>query len=215
MPSLGARQSPRGLSAPPAETLGELGHGAALVLRELEEAEQEDFEPFADRGEVVFALEGVGIIERPEARLRVLPRLPGHEGDLGGRQAVAQDVEQEEIVKLVGADPVLGRLHAALVVGGDELGRDLGVEDRLEHLVGRLVELARFDRPADQILDQGLGHAGIDVVMAHLVADAVGRPAERDLGKVAGADDEAAALVGEAEQIVGAKPACTFSKAMS
>ena len=41
--------------------------------------------------------------------------------------------------------------------------------------------------------------------MAHLVADAVGRPAQRDLAKVAGADDEAAALVGEAEQIVGAK----------
>ena len=88
----------------------------------------------------------------------------------------------------------------------DQLGRDLGVEDRLQDAVGRLVELVRADRPADQILDQRLGHAGIDAIMAHLVADAVGRPAQRDLAKVAGADDEAAVLVGEPEQIVGAKP---------
>ena len=72
--------------------------------------------------------------------------------------------------------------------------------------VGLGVELAGLDRPADQILDQGLGDAGIDPVMAHLVADAVGRPAQRQLGEVAGADDEAAALVGEAEQIVGPQP---------
>ena len=42
--------------------------------------------------------------------------------------------------------------------------------------------------------------------MGHLVADAVGAPAERKLRKIAGADDDAALLVGEAEEVVGAQP---------
>src|SRR5204862_47717 len=136
---------------------------------------------------------------------RILPRLPGEEGDLRRRQAVAKDVEEEEIVQLVGADPVLGRLNPALLVGGDELWADLGVEDGLEDGVGVVIELARADRPADEILHQRLGHAGIDAVMAHLVADPVGRPAQGNLAQIAGADDEAAMMAGEAEEKVGAK----------
>ena len=42
--------------------------------------------------------------------------------------------------------------------------------------------------------------------MPHLVADAVGAPAERQLREVAGADHQRAVVVGEAEQIVGAQP---------
>ena len=45
----------------------------------------------------------------------------------------------------------------------------------------------------------------VDRVVAHLVADAIGAPAERQLGEVAGAEDEPAALVGEAEEVVGAQ----------
>ena len=52
----------------------------------------------------------------------------------------------------------------------------------MQHRDGRLARTApRRDDPADQMLDQRLRHAGIDVVMAHLVADAVGAPAEREL----------------------------------
>jgi hypothetical protein len=40
----------------------------------------------------------------------------------------------------------------------------------------------------------------------HLVADAVGAPAQRQLGQVAGAQHDAAAVVGEPEQVVGAQP---------
>ena len=75
----------------------------------------------------------------------------------------------------------------------------------VEQLAGAFVELPGGDRPADQVLDQRLGHPGVDGVVAHLVADAVGAPAERQLGEVAGADDEPAVLVGQAEQIVGAQ----------
>src|SRR5205085_12525080 len=55
--------------------------------------------------------------------------------------------------------------------------------------------------PPDQVLDEGLRHAGVDVVVRHLVADAVGAPAQRELGQVARADDDAAAVVREAEEV--------------
>ena len=58
--------------------------------------------------------------------------------------------------------------------------------------------------PAHQVLDQRLRHAGVDVVVRHVVADAVGAPAERQLAQVAGADDQAAVQVGEPEQVAGA-----------
>ncbi|HMJ35460.1 MAG TPA: hypothetical protein VK501_16245, partial [Baekduia sp.] len=50
-----------------------------------------------------------------------------------------------------------------------------------------------------------LGHSAVDVVVAHLVADPVRRPAERELREVAGAEHDAAALVGDPEQVVGAQ----------
>ena len=56
------------------------------------------------------------------------------------------------------------------------------------------------------MLDQRFRHAGIDGVMRHLIADAVSAPAEREFGKIAGADHEGIVLVGEAEQIVGPQP---------
>ena len=55
------------------------------------------------------------------------------------------------------------------------------------------------------MLDQRLRHAGIDVVVRHLVADAVGAPAQRQFRQIAGADDDAVVLVGEPEQVVGAQ----------
>ena len=61
------------------------------------------------------------------------------------------------------------------------------------------------DHPADEVLDEGLRHSRVDGVVAHLIADAVGRPAECQLGEVGGADDEPAVLVREAEQKVGAR----------
>ena len=65
-------------------------------------------------------------------------------------------------------------------------------------------ELAGVDRPADEEADERLGHRGVDVVVRHLVADAVRRPAQRELGEVAGAQHERAVVVGQAEQVRGA-----------
>ena len=113
---------------------------------------------------------------------------------------------QEEVVQRVRPDPVFRALDRAVRAGGDQFGRDFGVQDRLQHGIGIAVELVGGDAPADQELDQGLGHAGIDRVVTHLVADAVGAPAERQFRKITGADDQPAALVGEAKEVVGAEP---------
>jgi hypothetical protein len=42
--------------------------------------------------------------------------------------------------------------------------------------------------------------------MAHVVAHAIGAPAQRQLAEIACADDEALVLPGKAEQVIGAKP---------
>ena len=55
------------------------------------------------------------------------------------------------------------------------------------------------------MLDQGFRHTAVDVVVAHLVAHPVGGPAQREFGEVAGAQHDAAALVGDAEQVIGAQ----------
>ena len=55
------------------------------------------------------------------------------------------------------------------------------------------------------MLDQRLRHAGIDVVVRHLVADAIGAPAQRQFRQIAGADDDAVVVVGQPEQVVGAQ----------
>ena len=106
-------------------------------------------------------------------------------------------------MQLVGADPVLGRLQLLLLALRDQFGGNLGAEYRLQNVVGGRVELVGLHGPADQVLDQRLRDAGIDGVVAHLVAHAIGAPAEREFRQVARADDEAAVLVGEPEQVIG------------
>ena len=72
--------------------------------------------------------------------------------------------------------------------------------------VGLGAELAGCDDPPNEVLDQRLGHAGVDVVVAHLVTDAVGAPAERELGEVPGAEHDRVVVVCQPEQVVGAQP---------
>ena len=79
------------------------------------------------------------------------------------------------------------------------------MEDRQENLADAIVKLLGGHHPADQVLHEGLGHARVDSVVAHLVAHAVGAPAQRQLGQVARAQHDAAQMVGQAEQVVGAQ----------
>ena len=78
-------------------------------------------------------------------------------------------------------------------------------QDRQEDLADAIVELLGGHHPADQVLHERLRHARVDRVVAHLVAHAVRAPAQRQLGQVARAQHDAAQVVGQAEQVVGAQ----------
>ena len=56
------------------------------------------------------------------------------------------------------------------------------------------------------MLDQRFRHTRIDVVMRHLIADAIGAPAKREFRQIAGADHQPAMVVGEPEQVVRPQP---------
>src|SRR5256885_4808341 len=87
--------------------LGRVRHGAPLVLAHLEEAPQEDREPFADLHQ----------------RVLIAPGVPREVGDFGRRIAEAQRVVQVEVLQLVGAYRALG-----LLLAGDQLRTDVGFE---------------------------------------------------------------------------------------
>ena len=104
-----------------------------------------------------------------------------------------------EVLQLVRADRAFG-----LLLAGNQLRADVGLEHAAQRPLHVLAELLRLGDPRDQVLDQRLRHARVHVVVRHVVADAVGRPAERELGEIARADDEAALLIGKAKKVAGA-----------
>ena len=124
---------------------------------------------------------------------------------MAGLLPPANGVVKKEIVQLVGADHALRVLNVPVIVGWNQLGADLGPQHGFQRVFDGRFELVRARRPAYQILDQRLGHTGIDCVMAHLITHAIGAPAERQFGKVARSDDEALVVACQAEQVIGAK----------
>ena len=78
----------------------------------------------------------------------------------------------------------------ALGVRGQQFGTDGGVQNVHQYVLGG-GEIRGIGDGFDDPADQGLGDGAVDAVHAHMVA-VVGRPAERQLGQVAGADDHAA-----------------------
>ena len=115
----------------------------------------------------------------------------------------ADDVVEEEVVELVWPDLLLGALHRAIFARRHQFGRDLRVKDRQQHFIGVVVELAGLRAPADEVLDQRFRNARIDPVMAHMVAHAIGAPAERQFAQIARADHPAAMLARQPKQVIG------------
>ncbi len=95
----------------------------------------------------------------PGAKLRVPPRVPGEKGDMARFLSPPCDVMEEKVIELIGPDPGFGTLHRAVLASRHQFGRDIGLEDVEQDAVAGLVELMRGGGPADQILDQRLGHA--------------------------------------------------------
>src|SRR5262245_39175998 len=104
-----------------------------------EEPAHKPLQPLADH------LRRVGLLE---------PRLPGEEKDLLRRRPVAEEVEQEEVVQLIGPHHLLGPLDdLALLARRQEFRRDRRGDDAQQRLAGRPLELVA-GRPVDQELDQ-------------------------------------------------------------
>ncbi len=123
--------------------------------------------------------------------VKILRKGPAGQGeDLGGGKAIAEHMIQEIVMERIGAHQVLGILgDLALLVRGQELRADGGIQNVQQHLPGRgKVRVLRngLDHPADQ----RLGNGGVDAVHAHLVA-VIGAPAQGQLGKVSGAHNDA------------------------
>ena len=116
------------------------------------------------------------------SRSLYLPRqaCQAQERDLGRRVAEPQDVVQVEVLQLVRADDAR---CLALLAAGHQLGRDLGVQDRAAR-ASRRRRTRPVGHPADQVLDQRLRHAGVHVVVRHVVAHAVGaQPSASSTGR--------------------------------
>ena len=104
-------------------------------------------------------------------------------------------------MQLVRADQAFRLLRDHAVHGRQKLGADRGVQDVFQHFAERAAGL--LGGIVDQVAHQGFGHGGVDRIHGHVIA-VVGRPAERQLGEVPGPDDQAAVLIGQVHQDLGA-----------
>ena len=103
---------------------------------------------------------------------------------------------QKKVVQFVRADQVFGLLYDfALFVGRQQLRTDRGVDDVEQPPPGDFVVGMR-GHPAHQVANEGFRNPAIDSVHRHVVA-VVSSPAQRQFGKVAGADHQSARAVGQ------------------
>ncbi len=111
--SLGARQSPRGESEPPEPTFGALGNAERLNWLRIEKSQEEDFKPFADGREVVL----MAALRRqqvwPVAPLAIAPGIVGKKRYPAWKKSEAAQIVQVEVLQLVWADFLLGKLTGA------------------------------------------------------------------------------------------------------
>src|SRR5262249_17960870 len=178
-------------------------YARALELADLEEAIEKNFEPFLYSRQVIF----VSTLSRhrvgPVASRLVGPRIVTQEGYFAGTVPISRHVVDVEVLQLVWSDFFLSALRGfvALVPGGHQLRRNFCVDYRLKNRGSVLFELARRNDPSDQVLNQSLWDRCVDCVMRHVIADAVGRPAERKLAQVGGAEDDSIVQVCQTKQV--------------
>ena len=78
-------------------------------------------------------------------------------------------------MQFVRADDLLGALAglARVVIAGHQFGADFRFQHVVQDATDAVAQLTGFGGPADEVADQRLGHAGVDVVVRHVIADAV------------------------------------------
>ena len=131
--------------------------------------------------------------------------MPRQKRNLARPLSKADDMVQKKVVELIWPNNTLGALDAAILGRRHKLWRNFSVQDRIQNTVCCCIKLIRLSGPTDQILDQGFGHAGIDGIMAHLIADAVCAPAQRQLRQIPCANNKAGMMPRKAEQIIRAQ----------
>ena len=110
--------------------------------------------------------------------------------DLGRRESQPEHVIEEEIVKLVGPHEILGLLGDLALRRREQLRRHRRRENIQQRPAQRRIP-AGIRVVADQMTHQCLRHRSVHRVHRHMVA-VVGRPSQRQLRQIAGADHKAA-----------------------
>ena len=79
-------------------------------------------------------------------------------------------------MQFVRADDLLGALAglARGVIAGHQFGADFRFQHVMQDATDAVAQLTGFGGPANEVADQRLGDAGVDVVVRHVIADAVG-----------------------------------------
>ena len=194
--SLGARQSPRGDSEPPEPTFGALGSAERLNWLVWKKRSRNTSSQCLISASEYWLRRSARDQVGPAARARGRPTRAGRgtRPCSGGSRSAAcsrgrspgarRDRRRSRCRRRAGRCP-----DRWLGISSGEIA--VSRIDRRTSLAS-LAVLAGVDRPPEQELDQRLRDRGVDVVVRHLVADAVRAPPERQLRQIAGADDERA-----------------------
>ena len=194
--SLGIRQSPPGRQRR-RPYLGAIRQTAALELLHKETA--------------------VEVLQPVQKHRIAVP--PGKSGtgqmqDLGRAKAESQHMIEVKIVQLIGAYQLFSLLgNLPVLVGGQQFRAYRGVQNIQQH-AAEFFALRPGSLIGYQMPHQRFGDPGVYAVHAHVVA-VVGGPAQRQLAQIAGADHQAALLVGQIHQFQGAYPGLRVSNVMS
>ena len=118
------------------------------------------------------------------------------------RKTETKYVVQEEVVQFVRADQVFSLLRDLTVFGRQKFRTDRRVKHIHQYTLQCLV-IAGVRVIADQMADQGLRHGAVDCVHGHMVS-IVGCPSESKFGEISGSYNDAAGLVCQVHQHLGA-----------
>src|SRR5688572_9538066 len=96
--------------------------------------------------------------------LPVMPGAIGQEGDLRRRIPQSQRIVQGKILQFVWPDDRLGLLARLITCDGarNQFWTELSIQNGAQYLARLGIELIGVGHPADEELDEGSGHTGID-----------------------------------------------------
>src|SRR4030095_10031297 len=99
--------------------------------------------------------------------LTIAPRMVGEIRHLTRAKPEARDVVKMKVLKLERSDRRLAALQAVgfVLTAGHQLRRDHRLENGTQRRVDSGIELPRFDRPPNEVLNQRLRHRGVHMIV--------------------------------------------------